>query len=116
MDSVKSKVLRELQFDKCIIFGHIEFYSVICKKKNALYTQLGLVYIKTGGAKNAGDKSHRHVEMCVCGGGGRGGGLLPPHLLKNICFLFECTYIVYVRYKANSNQTHIPLIYAMEMK
>lgn len=67
-----------------IIFGHIEFYSVICKKKKRRpYTQLGLVYCtKTGGAKNVGDKSHRHVEMCVCGGG----DLLPPHLLKNIYF------------------------------
>lgn len=93
-----------------IVFGHIEFYSVIWKKRRP-YTQLGLVYTKTGGAKNVWDKSHRHVEMCVCWGGG---DLLPPHLLKKIYFIWM--YIMYVRYKAYLNQTHIPLIYAMEMK
>lgn len=92
-----------------IVFGHIEFYSVIWKKRRP-YTQLGLVYTKTGGAKNVGDKSHRHVEMCVWGG-----DLLPPNLLKNI-FFFIWVYIMYVRYKAYLNQTHIPLIYATEMK
>lgn len=107
------KYLRNWQFDKYI--DRIWSYWILqcnLKKKRRPYTQLGLVYTKTGGAKNVGDKSHRHVEMCVCVWGG---DLLPPNLLKNI-FFFIWVYIMYVRYKAYLNQTHIPLIYATEMK